>query len=256
MFAGFGTPAETNQRFKFLLDHGETGLSTAFDMPTLYGYDTDAPQASGEFGRCGAAVSSLPDMEELFQDIPLDQVTTSMTINSPAAVIWAMYLAMAQRRGIPWDKLGGTLQNDIIKEFTAQNEYIFPPNPPCAWSWTPSSSPPNTSPAGTPSASAATTSGRAGATAVQELAFTLADGMAYVDRAIQRGLDVDDFAPRISFFFNVHTTSWKRSPSSAPPAASGPPRCATATTPATPAHGGCAATRRPPASPSPPSSRR
>ena len=204
MFAGFGTPAETNQRFKFLLDHGETGLSTAFDMPTLYGYDTDAPQAAGEFGRCGAAVSSLPDMEELFQDIPLDQVTTSMTINSPAAVIWAMYLAMAQRRGIPWDKLGGTLQNDIIKEFTAQNEYIFPPEPSMRLVVDTIEFASQHVPRWNPVSVSGYHIREAGATAVQELAFTLADGMAYVDRAIQRGLDVDDFAPRISFFFNVH----------------------------------------------------
>ena len=204
MFAGFGTPAETNQRFKFLLDHGETGLSTAFDMPTLYGYDTDAPQAAGEFGRCGAAVSSLPDMEELFQDIPLDQVTTSMTINSPAAVIWAMYLAMAQRRGIPWDKLGGTLQNDIIKEFTAQNEYIFPPEPSMRLVVDTIEFASKHVPRWNPVSVSGYHIREAGATAVQELAFTLADGMAYVDRAIQRGLDVDDFAPRISFFFNVH----------------------------------------------------
>ena len=204
MFAGFGTPAETNQRFKFLLDHGETGLSTAFDMPTLYGYDTDAPQASGEFGRCGAAVSSLQDMEELFQDIPLDQVTTSMTINSPAAVIWAMYLAMAQRRGIAWDKLGGTLQNDIIKEFTAQNEYIFPPEPSMRLVVDTIEFASKHVPRWNPVSVSGYHIREAGATAVQELAFTLADGMAYVDRAIQRGLDVDDFAPRISFFFNVH----------------------------------------------------
>ena len=204
MFAGFGTPAETNQRFKFLLDHGETGLSTAFDMPTLYGYDTDAPQASGEFGRCGAAVSSLPDMEELFQDIPLDQVTTSMTINSPAAIIWAMYLAMAQRRGIAWDRLGGTLQNDIIKEFTAQNEYIFPPEPSMRLVVDTIEFASQHVPRWNPVSVSGYHIREAGATAVQELAFTLADGMAYVDHAIERGLDVDDFAPRISFFFNVH----------------------------------------------------
>ena len=173
-------------------------------MPTLYGYDTDAPQASGEFGRCGAAVSSLPDMEELFQDIPLDQVTTSMTINSPAAVIWAMYLAMAQRRGIPWDKLGGTLQNDIIKEFTAQNEYIFPPEPSMRLVVDTIEFASKHVPRWNPVSVSGYHIREAGATAVQELAFTLADGMAYVDHAIQRGLDVDDFAPRISFFFNVH----------------------------------------------------
>ncbi|MBI4337686.1 MAG: methylmalonyl-CoA mutase, partial [Chloroflexi bacterium] len=129
MFAGFGTAEETNGRFKYLLGQGQTGLSVAFDLPTLYGYDTDQPAARGEFGKCGVAVSSLADMEVLFEGIPLDQITTSMTINAPAAVIWAMYLAVAEKRGIPLDKLGGTTQNDILKEFIAQNEYMFPPEP-------------------------------------------------------------------------------------------------------------------------------
>lgn len=129
MFAGFGTAEETNARFKYLLEHGETGLSTAFDMPTLYGFDTDAPQALGEFGKCGVAISSLADMEILFDGIPVDQVTTSMTINSPAAMIWAMYIAAAEKRGIPRAQLGGTLQNDILKEYIAQKEFIFPPEP-------------------------------------------------------------------------------------------------------------------------------
>ena len=129
MFAGFGLPEETNQRFRFLLDNGQTGLSTAFDMPTLYGYDTDDPRAAGEFGKCGVAVSSLADMEALFEGIPLERVTTSMTINSPAAIIWAMYIVVAEKQGVPLDRIGGTLQNDILKEYLAQNEYIFPPEP-------------------------------------------------------------------------------------------------------------------------------
>jgi methylmalonyl-CoA mutase N-terminal domain/subunit len=204
MFAGFGTPAETNRRFKFLLEHGETGLSTAFDMPTLYGYDTDAPQAYGEFGRCGVAVSSLADMEELFDDIPLDQVTTSMTINSPAAVIWAMYLAMAERRGIPRQQIGGTLQNDILKEFTAQNEYIFPPKPSMRLVVDTIEFATRHVPRWNPVSVSGYHIREAGSTAVQELAFTLADGMEYVNWSLERGLAIDEFAPRISFFFNVH----------------------------------------------------
>ena len=129
MFAGYGTAEETNQRFKYLLENGQTGLSVAFDMPTLYGYDTDAPQAAGEFGKCGVAVSSLADMEVLFDDIPLQGITTSMTINSPAAIVWAMYIAVAEKKGLSIDAMGGTLQNDILKEYIAQNEYIFPPEP-------------------------------------------------------------------------------------------------------------------------------
>jgi methylmalonyl-CoA mutase, N-terminal domain len=204
MFAGYGLPQETNARFKFLLENGQTGLSVAFDMPTLYGYDTDAPQAAGEFGKCGVAVSSLADMEALFDGIPLDQITTSMTINSPAAIIWAMYIAVAEKQGVPLERMGGTLQNDILKEYLAQNEYIFPPEPSMRLvvdtvefaarytsQWNPIS-----------------VSGyhirEAGATAVQELAFTLADGLEYVRHCLERGLAVDDFAPRLSFFFNVH----------------------------------------------------
>ena len=136
MFAGFGTAEETNARFKYLLENGQTGLSVAFDMPTLYGYDTDAPPAAGEFGKCGVAVSSLADMEVLFDQIPVDRITTSMTINSPAAIIWAMYIAVAEKQGVPLGKLGGTLQNDILKEYIAQNEYIFPLSHPCGWWWT------------------------------------------------------------------------------------------------------------------------
>lgn len=204
MFAGYGVAEETNSRFKYLLEHGETGLSVAFDLPTLYGFDTDAPQAQGEFGKCGVAVSSLADMEMLFADIPVDQVTTSMTINSPAAIIWAMYIAAAEKRGIPRDKLGGTLQNDILKEYIAQKEFIFPPDPSMRLVA-------DTIEFGTrelPRWNTVSISGyhirEAGSTAAQELAFTLSDGMEYVRWAIERGLEVDEFAPRLSFFFNAH----------------------------------------------------
>jgi methylmalonyl-CoA mutase N-terminal domain/subunit len=187
-----------------LLAHGETGLSTAFDMPTLYGYDTDAPQALGEFGKCGVAVSSLADMEILFDGIPVNEVTTSMTINSPAAILWAMYIAAAEKRGIPRADLGVTTQNDILKEYIAQKEFIFPPEPSmklvvdtieyCTRQ--------------VPEWNTISISGyhirEAGSTAVQELAFTLADGFAYVEAAMKAGLNVDDFAPRLSFFFNSH----------------------------------------------------
>ena len=204
MFAGFGCAEETNARYKYLLEHGETGLSVAFDFPTLNGYDTDAPEAKGEFGKCGVAVSSLADMEILFDGIPVDEITTSMTINGPAAVIWAMYLANAQKRGIPLDKLGGTIQNDILKEYMAQNAFIFPPKPSMRLIV-------DTFEFGmkqVPRWNTISISGyhirEAGATAVQELAFTLADGLAYVQAGIDRGLKVDDFAPRLSFFFNCH----------------------------------------------------
>jgi len=204
MFAGFGCAEETNARYKYLLEHGETGLSVAFDFPTLNGYDTDAPEAKGEFGKCGVAVSSLADMEILFDGIPVDEITTSMTINGPAAVIWAMYLANAQRRGIPLDRLGGTIQNDILKEYMAQNAFIFPPKPSMRLIV-------DTFEFGmkrVPRWNTVSISGyhirEAGATAVQELAFTLADGLSYVQAGIDRGLRVDDFAPRLSFFFNCH----------------------------------------------------
>ena len=204
MFAGFGTAEETNARFKYLLERGETGLSTAFDMPTLYGYDTDALQALGEFGKCGVAISSLADMEILFDGIPVDQVTTSMTINSPAAIIWAMYIAAAEKRGIPRAQLGGTLQNDILKEYIAQKEFIFPPHPSMRLVV-------DTMEFGMremPLWNTVSISGyhirEAGSTAAQELAFTLADGMEYVRWGIARGMNVDDFAPRLSFFFKAH----------------------------------------------------
>ncbi|MEJ2446945.1 MAG: methylmalonyl-CoA mutase family protein [Anaerolineales bacterium] len=204
MFAGFGTAEETNQRFRYLLDQGQTGLSIAFDMATLMGYDTDAPEAEGEFGRCGVAVSSLRDMEILLDGLPLDQVSTSMTINSPAAVIWAMYIAAAENRGIGREQLRGTIQNDILKEYIAQKEYIFPPEPSMRLVT-------DTIEFGSdqvPLWNTISISGyhirEAGSTAAQELAFTLADGLEYVRWALDRGLDIDDFAPRLSFFFNAH----------------------------------------------------
>jgi len=204
MFAGFGSVEETNARFKYLLAQGQTGLSIAFDLPTLMGYDTDAPEAEGEFGRCGVAVSCLADMETLLDGMPLAEITTSMTINSPAAVIWAMYIAAAEKRGVARRKLGGTIQNDILKEFIAQKEYIFPPEPSMRLVV-------DTIEFGTremPKWNTISISGyhirEAGATAVQELAFTLADGLEYVRWTLERGLEIDEFAPRLSFFFNCH----------------------------------------------------
>ncbi len=204
MFAGFGSARETNARFKYLLSQGQTGLSTAFDLPTLYGYDSDSPTAAGEFGECGVGVSSLEDMAQLFDGIPLDKVTTSMTINSPAAITWAMYIANAENNGVPRAKLGGTIQNDILKEFIAQKEYLYPPLPSLRLVT-------DTVEFGTremPKWNTISISGyhirEAGSTAAQELAFTLADGFAYVDDAVKRGLGVDEFAPRLSFFFNAH----------------------------------------------------
>ncbi|MDO8636320.1 MAG: methylmalonyl-CoA mutase family protein [Dehalococcoidia bacterium] len=204
MFSGFGSAEESNARYKYLLSHGETGLSVAFDFPTLSGYDTDDPLARGEFGKCGVAVSSLADMEILFEGIAVDKITTSMTINGPAAVIWAMYLAAAEKRGIPIANLGGTIQNDILKEYVAQNSYIYPPQPSMRLIV-------DTMEFGTkhvPLWNTISISGyhirEAGATGVQELAFTLADGLAYVQAGLDRGLKVDDFAPRLSFFFAAH----------------------------------------------------
>jgi len=211
-FAGFGSADDTNNRFKYLLaqaksgapNKANTGLSTAFDLPTLMGRDSDDPLSAGEVGRCGVAIDTIEDMRRLYADIPIDSVTVSQTINGPAAVIWAMYLAMAQLRNIPWSSLGGTLQNDILKEFHSQNEFIFPPEPSVKLvvdtiefqalhlpKW-----------------NSVSISGyhirEAGSTAVQELAFTLRDGMEYVEACLERGLDIDSFAPRLSFFFNAH----------------------------------------------------
>jgi len=203
-FSGFGTPKETNQRYHYLLEHGQTGLSVAFDLPTLMGYDSDHPRSKGEVGVCGVAVDSLADMEIIFDGIGLGKVSTSMTINAPASVIFAMYLAVAEKQGVPFAKLRGTLQNDILKEYIAQKEWIYPPRPSirlitdimafCTEN--------------VPKWNTISISGyhirEAGSTAVQELAFTLADGFAYVEAAMATGQDVDDFAPRLSFFFNAH----------------------------------------------------
>jgi methylmalonyl-CoA mutase N-terminal domain/subunit len=203
-FAGFGAAEDTNQRFRYLLGHGQTGLSTAFDLPTLMGYDSDHPLSEGEVGKCGVAISSLADMEVLFDQIPLADVTTSMTINSPAAVIWAMYLAVAEKQGGDWKKISGTLQNDILKEYIAQKEYIYPPEPSMRLVI-------DTFEFGmkhTPKFNVISISGyhirEAGSTAIQELAFTLRDGMEYVEWALRRGLPLDEFAPQLSFFFNAH----------------------------------------------------
>ena len=203
-FAGFGTPEQTNERFKYLLAHGQTGLSVAFDLPTLMGYDADHPVSTGEVGKCGVSISSLADMETLFAGIPLAEVTTSMTINAPAHVIFAMYLAVARKQGADWKLISGTIQNDILKEYIAQKEWIYPPRPSmrlitdgflfCAKD--------------VPRWNSISISGyhirEAGATAAQELAFTLRDGIEYVQAGIDAGMDVDEFAPRLSFFFNAH----------------------------------------------------
>jgi methylmalonyl-CoA mutase N-terminal domain/subunit len=203
-FAGFGGPEETNERFKFLLSQGQTGLSTAFDLPTLMGYDSDHPKADGEVGVCGVAIDSLEDVEILYKDLPLDQVSTSMTINGPAAIVFCMFLANAEKRGFDLKKLNGTLQNDIFKEYIAQKTYLLPPRPAlkliqdmmvfCTRE--------------VPRWNTISVSGyhirEAGATAIQELAFTLADGFAYVDAGLEAGLKLDDFVPRLSFFFNAH----------------------------------------------------
>ena len=203
-FAGFGTAEETNERFRYLLDHGQTGLSTAFDMPTLMGYDSDHPRAFGEVGREGVAIDSLEDMQALFRDIPLGEVSTSMTINSPAAMLLAFYVCVGEEQGVGRDALRGTVQTDILKEYIAQKEYIFPPEPSmrlvvdmiefCA----------REMPLMHPVSISGYHIREAGSTAAQELAFTLADGLAYVDACVERGLEVDDFAPRLSFFFNAH----------------------------------------------------
>ena len=204
MFAGFGLPEETNKRLKFLLESGQTGLSIAFDMPTLYGYDTDDTNALGEFGKCGVAISTLADMERLFSGIPLGKVTTSMTINSPAAIIWAMYLAVADKTGVPLNQIGGTLQNDILKEYIAQNEYIFPPEPSMRLVVDTIEFATHKLPAWNPISISGYHIREAGSNAVQELAFTLSDGFEYVKHCLARGLNIDDFAPHLSFFFNVH----------------------------------------------------
>jgi methylmalonyl-CoA mutase, N-terminal domain len=204
MFAGFGTPEQTNERFKYLLAQGQTGLSTAFDFPTLMGYDSDSPRSLGEVGMCGVAVDTLRDMEVLFADIPLDRVTTSMTINGPAIVLFAFYVALADARGIPRDRIGGTVQNDCLKEFIAQHAWLVPPRPAMRIV----TDMIEFASRDVPRWNTVSISGyhirEAGATAAQELAFTLADGIAYVQAGVERGLRVDDFAPRLSFFFDVY----------------------------------------------------
>lgn len=203
-FAGFGSPKDTNERFKYLLSQGQTGLSVAFDLPTLMGYDSDSEFSSGEVGICGVAISSLEDMETLFEGIPLENVSTSMTINSPAAMIFAFYLAVAKKQGVPFDKLRGTLQNDILKEYIAQKEYIYPPHPSMRIITDMIEYTTNEVPQFNPVSVSGYHIREAGSTSVQELAYTLADGFAYIEACIERGMNVDDFAPRISFFFNSH----------------------------------------------------
>jgi len=203
-FAGFGTAEDTNQRFRYLLAQGQTGLSTAFDLPTLMGYDSDHPLAEGEVGKCGVAISSLADMEVLFDQIPLARVTTSMTINSPAAVIWAMYLAVAEKQGADWKKISGTLQNDILKEYIAQKEYIYPPEPSMRLVLDTFEFAVKNTPRFNPISISGYHIREAGSTAIQELAFTLRDGLEYVEWSLRRGLQVDEFVPQLSFFFNAH----------------------------------------------------
>ena len=203
-FAGFGAAADTNARFRYLLSQGQSGLSVAFDLPTLMGYDSDHALARGEVGKCGVAISSLADMETLFDGIPLAGVTTSMTINSPAAVLWAMYLAVAEKQGADWATLSGTLQNDILKEYIAQKEYIFPPEPSLRLVTDTIEFGARHTPKFNPISISGYHIREAGSTAIQELAFTLRDGVEYVEHAVRRGLEVDEFAPRLSFFFNAH----------------------------------------------------
>jgi len=204
-FSGFATPEETNERYRFLLSQGQTGLSVAFDLPTLMGYDSDDPMSAGEVGKCGVAIDSIEDMERLFQGIRLDQVTTSMTINSPAAVIWAMFLVAAERQGADWKQVSGTLQNDILKEYIAQKEYIFPPAPSMRLVVDTIEFGAKETPRFNPVSISGYHIREAGSTALQELAFTLRDGMEYVEWCLRRGMDVDAFAPRLSFFFNAHS---------------------------------------------------
>ena len=203
-FAGFGTPEETNQRYHYLLDQGQTGLSVAFDLPTLMGYDADHANSAGEVGKCGVAISSLEDMEILFRGIPLGEVTVSMTINSPAAVVWAMYLAVAQQQGADWAAISGTIQNDILKEYIAQKEYIYPPRPSMRLVTDTIEFATQRVPRFNPISISGYHIREAGSTAVQELAFTLRDGIEYAEWAIERGLALDSFAGRLSFFFNAH----------------------------------------------------
>ena len=203
-FAGYGTPRETNGRFRFLLEQGQTGLSVAFDLPTLMGYDSDHAMAEGEVGKCGVAISSLADMEELFDGIPLGEVTTSMTITSSAAILWAMYLVVAEKQGASWERLSGTIQNDILKEFMAQKEYIYPPRESMRLVADSIEFAARNTPRFNPISISGYHIREAGATAAQELAYTLGAGIAYVESTLERGLDIDEFAPRLSFFFDAH----------------------------------------------------
>jgi methylmalonyl-CoA mutase N-terminal domain/subunit len=203
-FSGFGTAEDTNKRFHYLLDNGQTGLSVAFHLPTLMGYDSDHPMSEGEVGKCGVAIDSLQDMETLFDRISLEQISTSMTTNAPAPIIWAMYLVVAEKQGVDWKNLSGTIQNDLLKEYIAQKTYIFPPRPSMKLII-------DTFEFATehvPRWNSISISGyhirEAGSTALQELAFTLYDGVEYVEWARRKGLDIDEFAPRLSFFFNAH----------------------------------------------------
>ena len=204
-FSGFATPEETNRRYHYLLQQGQTGLSVAFDLPTLMGYDADHGLSEGEVGKCGASISSLEDMEILFRGIPLGDVSVSMTINSPAAVLWAMYLAVAEQQGVDWKAVSGTLQNDILKEYIAQKEYIFPPRPSMRLVTDTIEFGARHTPRFNPISISGYHIREAGSTAAQELAFTLRDGMEYVEWALVRGMQVDEFAPRLSFFFNAHS---------------------------------------------------
>ena len=204
-FSGFAVPEETNRRYRYLLEQGQTGLSVAFDLPTLMGYDADHALSEGEVGKCGVSICSLEDMETLFGGIPLGDVTVSMTINSPASVLWAMYLAVAEKQGVAWMQLSGTIQNDILKEYIAQKEYIFPPRPSMRLVTDTIEFGARHAPRFNPISISGYHIREAGSTAVQELAFTLRDGIEYVDWAIERGLAVDEFAPRLSFFFNAHS---------------------------------------------------
>ena len=203
-FSGFATPEETNRRYHYLLEQGQTGLSVAFDLPTLMGYDAGHAMAEGEVGKCGVSICSLEDMEILFRGIPLGDVTVSMTINSPAAVLWAMYLAVAEKQGVAWSKLSGTIQNDILKEYIAQKEFIFPPRPSMRLVTDTIEFGARHTPRFNPISISGYHIREAGSTALQELAFTLRDGIEYVEWALERGLTIDEFAPRLSFFFNAH----------------------------------------------------
>ena len=255
-FAGFGTAAQTNQRYHFLLEHGQHGLSVAFDMPTLMGYDSDAPQSRGEVGKCGVAIDSLADMELLFDGIDMGEITTSMTINGPACIALAQYIVAAEKKGIPRANLGGTIQADILKEYIAQKEWIFPPRPHmriivdmiafCTREM--------------PKWNTISISGyhirEAGSTAAQELAFTLADGFAYVEACVAAGMDVDDFAPRLSFFFNSHIDFFEEIAKFRAARRIWARHMRERYGARNPARGSCAFTRRPPGAVRPRSSRR